>query len=87
MDFHYVCHTGICAYHMFQIGGREKILSKCSNVRVSRSMPVFFYRGHYYLNIATTYLDQIEYRDFIKAWVHLHLLANYVKMSALVKNT
>ena len=27
-----------------------------------------------YLNIATMYLHQIEYRDFLKAWVHLHLL-------------
>ena len=28
-----------------------------------------------YLNIAATaYLHQIEYRDFLKAWVHLHLL-------------
>ena len=27
-----------------------------------------------YLNVAATYLHQIEYRDFIKAWVHLHLL-------------
>ena len=27
-----------------------------------------------YLNIVTTYLHEVEYRDFIEAWVHLHLL-------------
>ena len=28
MDFHAyhcICHTGICAYHMHQVGGREEI--------------------------------------------------------------
>ena len=27
-----------------------------------------------YLNIVTTYLHEIKYRDLIEAWVHLHLL-------------
>ena len=42
-----------------------------SDVRVSKSVPVFTI----YLHIATTsYVHQIKYRDFLRAWVHLHLL-------------
>ena len=25
MAYHYICHTGICAYHMLLIRGREEI--------------------------------------------------------------
>ena len=25
MAYHYICHTGICAYHMLLVGGREEI--------------------------------------------------------------
>ena len=25
--YHCTCHTGRCAYHMLQVGGREEILS------------------------------------------------------------
>ena len=35
-----------------------------------------------YFNIATTYLCQIQCRDFLKAWVYLHLL----KISAFIVN-
>ena len=39
-----------------------------------------------YLNIATTYLHQIEYRDFFKG-LGTFAFTNYVKIFALVKNT
>ena len=42
-------------------------LATSSDVRVSRSMPVFAYRGHIYTLLYTTYLHQIEYRGFLDA--------------------
>ena len=53
-----------------------------SNVRVFRSMPVFFYRDH-----ISTLLQHICVKSsaeiFLKAWVHLHLL----RISAFIVNT
>ena len=63
----------------------DYLCSSTSDVRVSRSMPVFFYRGHISQHCYTISASNLVQR-FVKG-LGTFASTNYVKISALVKNT
>ena len=81
------CSAYLRAQHIyvFSILRQGYFITTYSDVRVSRSMPVFFYRGHI-STLLQRICNKLSLQRFYKG-LGTFAFTDYVKISALVKNT